>query len=41
MDPFWQNREVVAALVHTPGHWISYIRLNQIGGKLIQREMVL
>ena len=30
MDPFWQNREVVAALVHTPGHWISYIRLNQI-----------
>ena len=27
-DPFWQDREVVAVLVHTPGHWISYIRLN-------------
>ena len=29
-DPFWQDREVVAVLVHTLGHWISYIPENQI-----------
>ena len=29
-DPVWGGREPVAALVHTPGHWQTFLRIQQV-----------
>ena len=29
-DPAWQGRELVAALVSTPGHWVPYLRVQGV-----------
>ena len=29
-DPAWQGKELVAALVRTPGHWVPYLRVQGV-----------
>ena len=28
-DPVWEGKEAIAALVHTPGHWKTYLKIKQ------------
>ena len=39
-DAAWQGRELVAALVSTPGHWVPYLRVQgawwEVDGRIRQ-----